>query len=62
MVDVRLHKSKIASPPWVVRRTRTGVEDVGVFCEGNAISSRCVFLAVVENNPDRSGFWRVAKT
>ena len=61
-VDVRLHKSKIASPSWAVRQTGNDVEDVSVFYEGNAISSRCGFLAVVENNPERSGFWRVAKT
>jgi hypothetical protein len=55
VVDTRLRKSKIASPPWVVspvrsktptsngiRRTHNDVEDVSVFCEGNAIWSRRV--------------------
>ena len=51
MFDTRLHKSKIASPPWVVRRARNDVEDlsavrvedISIFCEGNAIWSRRVF-------------------
>ena len=61
MVDTRLHKSKIASPPWVVRRTRNDVEDVSIFFEGNAIWSRRALLMLVEDNPERSGFWCVAK-
>ena len=62
VIDTRLHKSKIASPPLAVRRTRNDVEDVSVFCEGNAICSRRGLLILVEDDPDLLGFWCVART
>ena len=46
----------------MVRRARNDVEDVSVFYEGNAICSRRGLLILVEDNPDLSGFWCVAKT
>jgi len=49
VVDTGLNNSKIASPPWAVRRTRNDVEDVSVFCEGNTICSRRGLLILVEN-------------
>jgi len=60
LVDTRLHKSKIASLPWVVWRTRNDVERVDVFCEGNAICSRSGLLMLDEDNSDKSGFWCVS--
>ena len=56
VIDTRLHKSKIASPPLAVRRTRNDVEDVSVFCERNAIWSKSALLMLDEDNSDKSGF------
>jgi len=50
VIDTRLHKSKIASPPWAGRWTRNDVEDVSVLFEGNATWSRHGLLMLVEDN------------
>jgi len=46
-IDTRLHKPKIASPPWMVRLTRNQLENVGVFCERNALGSRYGFVNAI---------------
>ena len=43
-IDTRLHKSEIASPSSRVRSTRDQLENVGVFCERDAMGSRCGFV------------------
>ena len=43
-IDTRLHKSEIASPSWMVRLIRNQLENVGVFCERDAMESRCGFV------------------
>lgn len=46
-IDMKRHKSEIASPSWMVRLTRSQLENVGVFCEGNVMGSRCGFTDAI---------------
>ena len=43
-IGTKLHKSKIACPPWKARLTRNQLENVGVFCERDAMGSRGGFV------------------
>lgn len=49
VVDMRLYKPNIESPPYVLRRTRNNVDDVNAFYEGNSIQSRRSLLMPVED-------------